>query len=58
MKLPVLFGIFQTEECILRVNKSKIPGGNTFIGYHFDIKGNHELSKDKKIFLWVFLQII
>ena len=30
------------------LNKRKITGENTFNGDHFEIEGNHELSKDKK----------
>ena len=58
LKLLVFLGIFQTKERVLRVNKSNIPGENTFNGYYFDIIGNHELSKDEKTFLLIFLQII
>ena len=47
-KLPIFFLRFQAEERVLRVNKSKITGKNTFNGYHFDIEGDHESSKDKK----------
>ena len=41
---------FQTKECVLRVNKSKIAGENTFNGDHFDIEGNHGSSKEEKTF--------
>ena len=51
LKLPAFFLGFQTEERLLRVNKSKITGENTFNGDHFDIEGNHESSKDKKSFV-------
>ena len=47
----------QIAECILRVNKSKITGENTFNGDHFDIGDNHGSSKNEKILFWVFLQI-
>ena len=57
MKLPALFWRFQTDECILKVNKSKITSENTFNGYNFDIEGKHESSKGKKTLFWVFLQI-
>ena len=40
---------FQTEERVLRVNKSKIIGGNSFNGNHFNIEGNHGSSKEKKL---------
>ena len=33
---------------ILRVNKTKITGENTFNGNHFETEGNHGLNKDKK----------
>ena len=42
---------FQTEERVLRVNKSKITGGNSFNGNHFNIEGNHGSSKEKKNFV-------
>ena len=48
VKLPTFFWRFQTKERVLKVNKSKITGKNTFNGYHFDIEGDHESSKDKK----------
>ena len=34
------------------LKKSKITTQNTFNGYHFDVKGNQESSKDKKNFVW------
>ena len=58
VKLLAFWGIFQTKEHVLRVNKSKITGGNTLNGYHLDIKGDHKLSKDEINFLGLFLQII
>ena len=48
---------FQTEEHVLRVNKSKITDENTFNGDHFEIEGKHGLSKDEKTLSWVFLMI-
>ena len=51
VKLLELFLRFQTKEHVLRVNKSEITGENTFNGYHFEIEGNHESSKDKKNFV-------
>ena len=57
MKLSAFFLRFQTEERVLRVNKSKITGENTFNGNDFEIEGNHESSKDEKTLFWVFLQI-
>ena len=41
-------GGIQIEELVLRVNKSKITGENTFNGNHFGIERNHESGKDKK----------
>ena len=57
VKLPAFFCRFQTEERVLRVNKCKITGGNTFNGDHFEIEVNHESSKNEKTLFWVFLQI-
>ena len=57
MKLPNFFLRFQTEKRVLRVNKSEITAENTFNGNHFEIKSNHESSKDQKTLFWVFLQI-
>ena len=57
MKLPAFFCRFQTEESVLRVNKSRTTGKNTLNGNHFEIESNHELSKDGKTLFWVFLQI-
>ena len=48
VELPAFFFSFQTEERVLRVNKSEITGGNTFNGDLFEFKDNHELSKDEK----------
>ena len=42
---------FQTKECILRVNKSKITGENIFDGDHFEIEVNHESIESKKNFV-------
>ena len=38
---------FQTEERVLRVNKSEITGENHFNGGLFDIKDNHESRKEE-----------
>ena len=51
VRLLAFWGIFQTEEDVLRINKSKSTGENTFNVYHFDMKSNHESSKDE-IFLF------
>ena len=48
MKLPAFFLGFQTEERVLRVNKSEIAGENAFNGDLFEIEDNHESSKDEK----------
>ena len=48
---------FQTEEHALRVNKSKIAGGNTFNVDHFETEYNHESHYVDKTLFWVFLQI-
>ena len=56
-EITSFFFIFQTEEWVLRVNKSEITGENTFNGDHFEIEGNHESIKDEKTLFWVFLQI-
>ena len=47
VKLPVFFFRFQTKERVLRVNKTKITGENTFNGYYFEIETNHESSEDE-----------
>ena len=41
-KFPALFLRFQTEEHVLRVNKSKITIENTFNEDHLEIEGKHE----------------
>ena len=43
-----IFLRFQTEEHVLRINKSKISSENTFNRNHFEIEDNHGSSKDKK----------
>ena len=48
-KITGTFSRIQTEEPVLRVNKSKITGENTFHGDHFVIGGNHGSGKDKKV---------
>ena len=48
MKLPAFFLSFQTEERVLRVNKSEIAGENAFNGDLFETEDNHESSKDEK----------
>ena len=48
MKLPAFFVRFQTEDRVLRINKSGITGENAFNGHFFEIEDNHESSKDEK----------
>ena len=57
VKLPVFFQRFQTEEHILRVNKTNNTVENTFNGDHLGTEGNHGLSNNEKNLFWVFLQI-
>ena len=56
-KLQSFFQRFQTEECVLRVNKSQITGENTFNGNHFGTECNHESNDDEKTLFRVFWQI-
>ena len=56
-KLTAFFQRCQIEERILRVNKSKITGENTFIENHFAIEDNCDLNNDGKTLFWVFWQI-
>ena len=51
LKLAALLLRCQTEERVLKVNKSKITGENTFNRDHFEIECNHRSSKDKKNFV-------
>ena len=39
---------FETEECVVRVNKSEIIGENAFNGNLFEIEDKHESIKDKE----------
>ena len=48
MNLPAFFYRFQTEERLLRINKSEITAENTFNGDHFADKGNCDSNNDKK----------
>ena len=41
VKLPTLFFRFQTEERVLRVNKSEITGENAFNADLLEIEDNH-----------------
>ena len=43
-----IFLKFQIEEHVLRVNKSKITGENTFNGDLLHTEGNHRSRKDEK----------
>ena len=55
MNLPAFFLRLQTEEQVLRINKSNITAGNTLKGDHFEIQGNHESSKEEEnLFLAFF----
>ena len=49
VKLLAFSFSFQTEEQVLRVNKSEIVGKNAFHGDLFEIEDNHESSKDENI---------
>ena len=53
-----IFLRFQTEERVLRVNKSKITDENTFSGDHFEIEGNQGSIKDEKTLFWVFCRFV
>ena len=57
MKLPALFFLkSQTEERILRVNKSEITGENAINGDLLEVEDNHESSKDENTWFLVFLE--
>ena len=47
-KLSTFLLRFQTEECILRVNESKITCETAYNKDDFDIEGYHGQGKDKK----------
>ena len=55
VNLPAFFSIFQTQEHVLRVHKSKITGENTFNGDSFGSEGNQESSNNAKYLFWVVL---
>ena len=57
VKLTAFFEKFQTEEHVLRVNKTKSSDENTLNGNHFGTEDNHESSNNEKTLFWVFLQI-
>ena len=48
VKLQAFYLRFQTAQRVLRVNKSEITGETTFQAHLFEIKDNHESSKDEK----------
>ena len=48
VKLPAFNLKFQTQERVLRVNKSEITGENAFNGDLLDTEDNHEWIKDEK----------
>ena len=47
-KLPAFFQRFQTEELVLRFNKTKSTGESALNGDYFGSKSNLESSNDKK----------
>ena len=57
VKLPAYFWRFQTKECVLRVNKSKITSEYTFNGDHLETEDNHEPTEDEETLFFFFLQI-
>ena len=57
IEITGIFLRFQIEECVLRVNKSKITGENNFNVDHFEIEIKHGSSTDEKTLFWVFLLI-
>ena len=57
MKLPALFFLkSQTEERILRVNKSEITSENAINGDLLEVEDNHESSQDENTWFLVFLE--
>ena len=58
VKLPAFFMRFQREKRFPRVNKTRVTREDTFNRYHFDVKRNYELIKNKKTLFWVVFQII
>ena len=48
---------FHTEECVLRVIKSKITGENDFHGVLFEMEDNDESCKVETTWLQIFLRI-
>ena len=57
VKLSTFFSRFESEERVLRANKSKITCKKTFDGDDLGTEGNHGLSKHKKSLFGVFSQI-
>ena len=57
MKLPAFFQRFQTKVRSLRVNEHKITIKNAFNRDHFEIKGDHESTNDKKTCLGYFADL-
>ena len=49
---------FQTEEHVLRVNKSKITGENAFHGDLFETEDNHESIKPEKLGFTYFSRLV
>ena len=57
-ELPAFFlRRFETER-VLRVNKGKITGENTFNGDYFGVEGNHESSKMIKFCFGYFCRFV
>ena len=49
---------FQTEGRVLRVNKSKITGENTFKGDHYETEGNMDQVKTNKFCFGCFCRFV
>ena len=47
-KLPAFFQRFQTEKQVVKVNKSKITGENTFDGDHFATVANYDSNNGEE----------
>ena len=57
VEITAFYLIYETEEHVLRVNKSEITGENSFNGDHFEIETKYYWNKDEGPLFWVFLQI-
>ena len=49
---------FQTEELLLRVNKSEITRENTFNGDHFEIEAYHDSVNSEETLFLVFCRFV